>query len=99
MRKSAYVLSGVLAMGLLASPVLADHKNGGEHYHGKWLEKLDTDGNGSVSLEEYQAKHTDWFNQADTNGDGELSADELKTAQQDRREKMKEKIKEKRAQE
>lgn len=38
---------------------------------------LDTDGNGSLSLEEFQAMHERMFRYLDANGDGSLDASEL----------------------
>ena len=38
---------------------------------------MDTDGDGTLSSEEFQSLHTRMFNYLDTNGDGKIDADEL----------------------
>ncbi|MBB3342176.1 EF-hand domain-containing protein [Luteimonas sp. RC10] len=43
----------------------------------EYLERMDTDGDGRVSLAEYQAWMGYAFDRMDRNGDGVLSADEL----------------------
>lgn len=43
----------------------------------EYLERMDTDGDGRVSLAEYQAWMSYAFDRMDRNGDGVLSADEL----------------------
>ncbi|MBF9030669.1 EF-hand domain-containing protein [Rhodobacterales bacterium HKCCE3408] len=52
--------------------------------HAGVLEQLDTDGNGTVSLEELQAAMPDMteetFVSMDTNGDGSLDLDEIGAA-------------------
>lgn len=40
--------------------------------------KFDTDGDGKVTLEEFNAGHAKMFQKMDTDGDGVLSGDELK---------------------
>ncbi len=42
------------------------------------LEFLDTDGDGRISLEEFQSARLAWFDRADTNRDGVLSLSELR---------------------
>lgn len=44
---------------------------------GEYLKRMDTDGDGRVSLAEYLAWMSYAFDQRDRNGDGVLSADEL----------------------
>jgi Ca2+-binding EF-hand superfamily protein len=52
--------------------------------HGAMLKKLDTDGDGRISLQEAKAapRLAEHFSAIDTNGDGFLSADELKAARE-----------------
>jgi hypothetical protein len=58
----------------------------GEHgkHRGDMLKKLDTDGDGRISMQEAQAapRLAEHFKDIDTNGDGFLSADELKAARE-----------------
>ncbi|QLH38519.1 MAG: EF-hand domain-containing protein [Defluviicoccus sp.] len=43
------------------------------------LEWLDEDGDGTVTLEEFQAGHAERFAEMDANGDGKITPDEFKT--------------------
>jgi hypothetical protein len=49
--------------------------------------KMDTDGDGKISADEWAAAHKERFSKMDTNGDGKLSTDELK-AGMEKHEKM-----------
>ncbi len=55
--------------------------SGGAHAQvadtGTYLQRMDTDGDGKVSVEEYVAWMMYAFDRMDRNGDGVLSADEL----------------------
>jgi|GEM_PF-1190241 len=87
-----YVMIGALAMtmGITGIAQADEHKGKDfEKFQHKMFEKMDTDGNGSISRDEFMAVHEEKFTMMDTNGDGELSMDELKAS----REKMKEKYK------
>lgn len=73
----------VLALGaaVLAGPALARGDNG----HGgpramPSFEQLDTNGDGSLTMDEFEAPAKERFAAADTNGDGALSAEELDAA-------------------
>jgi len=71
-----------------AAPVKADHE-------GKFA-KADTNNDGFISKEEFQAAHMERsakvFDMMDTNHDGKLSKDELKAGRQQMRQKMQERM-------
>ncbi len=80
------------AFALTTNAVLAEspmHK--GEH-KGKMMERVDTDGNGSVSKAEFIAKHEAMFVKMDKDGNGELSKEEMKNGKKHMRKKMKERM-------
>ena len=60
----------------------AAHEGPPPAHHGKMMgrmmEKIDTDGDGQVSRDEFAAFHTDKFNKMDSNGDNSIDADERK---------------------
>lgn len=67
-------LSAALIVGAFSiAPVLAEHHGGGKNK----MEMMDTDGDGSVSKEEFMAHKEEKFNKKDENGDGVLSEDEM----------------------
>lgn len=72
MNPAAPAVAAALALALAAAPAAAQVAATSEY-----LERMDTDGDGRVSLDEY----LDWmgyaFDRMDRNGDGVLSADEL----------------------
>lgn len=88
-----YVMTAALAMtlGITGIAQADDHKGDkGEKFQRHMMEKIDTNGDGTISKAEFLAAHEEKFTKMDADGNGELSADELKAA----REKMKEKGKE-----
>lgn len=88
------------AAAVLAAPVaMADsHKSGdkGAHHKGGMFEKHDTNSDGMISKSEFMAAHEAKFVKMDVNGDGNISKDEAKSAHKKKRQKMKEKMKDKR---
>lgn len=52
----------------------------GDEKPGNPIMRLDTDGDGLVSLAEFSAKSQEMFKKIDTNGDGSISADEAAAA-------------------
>ena len=52
------------------------HKKGHVKYHK--MKKMDTDGDGTISKDEFMAHAEKKFSKKDANGDGVLSADEMK---------------------
>ncbi|QPM90095.1 EF-hand domain-containing protein [Pseudooceanicola algae] len=81
----AILLSGLTALSLtgFAATTLAQDTGDTTPPPGPAMSfaDLDTDGDGSVTLEEIQSRHgasiEDRFTKADTNGDGQLDADEI----------------------
>lgn len=67
-RSSCWVVLLALAAGSAAAQVTDS---------GEYLKRMDTDGDGRVSLAEYLAWMSYAFDQRDRNGDGVLTADEL----------------------
>ena len=63
----------------LSSGYLVADSHGGKHDK---MKTMDTDGDGSVSKEEFMIYAEEKFNRKDTNGDGMLSADEMKPKKQ-----------------
>lgn len=63
----------VLVLGVAAAPAAADRVGEVDGY----LARMDTDGDGWVSLDEYLAWMTYAFERMDRNGDGVLGGDEL----------------------
>ena len=58
-----------------SSYMLAEYHGGG-HEHG--MKKMDTDGNGEISKDEFMAHKEKKFMMMDKNSDGKLSGDEMK---------------------
>lgn len=81
-----------LAAIMMASPALADHHGGDKAHNGEKkqragvLERLDSDGDGRISRDEFLAPHIAKFEKMDADGDGYVSAEEMQAA----REAMKE---------
>lgn len=70
---------GHIGQGAMAGQARGPHMMGGMMGSGMMLVMMDTDGDGSVSADEFQALHARMFNYRDANGDGKLDADELST--------------------
>lgn len=79
------------ALSIASTDVMA-HNHDDKGYKGKMMEKVDTDGDGAISKEEFMAKHEEKFTKMDTDADGLISKEEHKAAKMERKEKMKEKM-------
>lgn len=89
MKKILMVTAALVALG--ASPALAEHhEDGGSKKKGGMFQKLDSNGDGSVSKSEFMERHEKKFEKMDADGNGEISKDEAKSGKQARREKGKE---------
>ncbi len=74
MRSRPIILAATAALGIgLAGGVASAAGTGSS----KMFQKLDTDGNGTVSLEEARAGQGQWFARLDTDGDGTISREEF----------------------
>jgi hypothetical protein len=78
-------LLGALILGMGVSPVLAGPAKGARKDPEQRFKKLDTNGDGALTLQEMKgkgkkdgAKIEKRFSKLDRNGDGKLSLDELK---------------------
>ncbi len=79
-----------LFLGVLAFAASADHGRG--HHgkgpkgmgpmHGKMMEKMDTDKDGKISKQEWQAHHESMFTQLDADKDGFVTKEEMKAHHQ-----------------
>lgn len=68
-----------------AMPMMGQMGNRGMMRRGGMMARMDADGSGSVSPEEFADIGVGQLIKADTNGDGELSVDEIQTAMEARR--------------
>lgn len=57
-------------------------------HHGMMMEKMDADGNGLISREEFTKMHDERFTKMDTDADGSLSPEEMKKAWEEKRGEM-----------
>jgi hypothetical protein len=83
MERKTLSLISVLALGLSLStaPTLA-----GKHGQGKFMESFDSNGDGKVTLDEFNTASADRFKKMDKNADGRLTEEEFSTYVQARRE-------------
>jgi len=89
--KTLVILSlSAFAIGF-AMPAFAEGKG-----KGGMFEKHDTDGDGVISKSEFLSHAEARFSSMDVNGDGSVSKDEAKSKHKEMREKMKERVQERR---
>jgi len=70
--------TSAIAIALMISAFGISYVHAGHHGGGKnKMEMMDTDGDGSVSKDEYMTHKEQRFNKKDENGDGVLSEDEM----------------------
>ncbi len=83
------------AAGLIfqATPVLADHHEGGEGHKGKMFEKHDSNGDGVISESEFLEHAKKKFSEKDKNGDGVISKEEARENHESMKERWEEKKK------
>ncbi len=69
----------IAAAAFISAPALAQNRDRERDFRAeRMVELLDTDGNGTVSIEEIFAEHARLFAAADIDGDGVLSVDEFR---------------------
>lgn len=85
--KPLFITATVLSMILGGSFAVA--KDGEKHHHKleKMLEKVDTDKDGAISLQEHEAHTAQKFKEMDANGDGKATKEEIEAYYQAKREK------------
>lgn len=90
MRKLPVILA-ISALVMAAQPVRAEDapsapaagqergqmREGFRHHRGEMMQRMDKDGNGSVSREEFLAGAAERFTKMDRNGDGVLTKDDM----------------------
>ena len=70
------ILCGLLV--LIGSLALAQEETQTESHHGqRFIERLDSDGDGQITLDEFNQKTDEHFTQLDSNGDGVLTAEDF----------------------
>ncbi|MGE8941239.1 EF-hand domain-containing protein [Leptospira interrogans] len=67
---------GPHGMGM-SSGMMGEIGFGGRGGMGRWLQSLDADSDGAVTIDEMLAKRAPFFNRLDTNGDGVIDAKEI----------------------
>lgn len=75
--KRKVIIAPICASAVLALISMAAVGGEGHRGHGNWFEKLDADGNGSISQAEINAAGDTHFNKLDNDGDGMLSKQEF----------------------
>jgi Ca2+-binding EF-hand superfamily protein len=86
---------GLCAMGIAATPALADHHMDDKPYKPgkhKMFEKMDADGDGVISKAEFIQAHEKRFNELDADGNGTISKEEAKAKRQEMHKKMKKRM-------
>lgn len=81
------ILIALLLFAGVTFTLSAKHHKGGHAgmkgpMHGKMLEKIDTDNDGKISKQEWQAHHDERFAELDADKDGAISQDEFKAHHQ-----------------
>lgn len=68
-----------VSLSVLAVPAMAGHHKSGEGKPARFA-KIDTDGDGVISRDEFMARAAKRFAKMDANGDGRLSKNEMRRA-------------------
>jgi Ca2+-binding EF-hand superfamily protein len=94
--KIKWIALTAMSLMLVSNPVLADnHGDKRGHKMEEVMEKVDVNGDGIITEEEFIEVHKEQFDTLDENGDGKVTEDELKTARKRMKEKMHDKMFEK----
>ena len=90
-----------ICTGILSTSAMVAHANHHERhgdYKHKFFEKMDANGDGVVSKEEFLTQSEKKFSDMDSNRDGNVDKDEAKKFRETMREKIKEKMQERHTQ-
>jgi Ca2+-binding EF-hand superfamily protein len=87
-----FLMAALMGGVAMSSATVMAHNHGGGEYKGKMMEKVDTNGDGMISKDEFLARHEEMFDKMDTDGNGSLTPEEMKEARGEMREKMKERM-------
>lgn len=80
-RLAVAILTAMLVTGA-ASALVAQESEPRMHKGKQMMEKMDTDGNGELSRDEFMQAHEKMFDAVDENGDGTLDREELAAMKQ-----------------
>ena len=89
---SATVFTITALVAIIFGSITSSFAEGGKgcgHHKGKMFEKMDTNADGVISLEEHSAKAERRFKKMDANGDGKVTREEAKSHHASMREKYK----------
>lgn len=78
-----FLVSGTLAYVAIAQEGERPHERG--ERGAKMLERVDTNGDGNISLEEVEASKAEKFSSTDLNGDGGITLEEMTASKEARR--------------
>ncbi len=87
----AIILGSVAGLGLSLAALGAMAQPGEGRPGGGGFDRLDTDGDGKITVEEFSARHQALIEAADTDGDGAVSKEEMKAYHEARRKEWREK--------
>jgi Ca2+-binding EF-hand superfamily protein len=94
--KSNWIALTAVSLLLVTSPAFADnHGDKRGHKMEEVMDKIDKNGDGIVTEQEFIEVHKEQFDTLDENGDGEVTEDELKSAHKRMKEKRHDKMFEK----
>lgn len=90
--KNKKVLLSTIILGTIAlsGVAIAEHHDGGKK-GGKHFEKIDTNADGKISLDEHLASARERFSKMDQDSDGFVTKDEARALKKKMRDKIKEK--------
>jgi Ca2+-binding EF-hand superfamily protein len=87
-----FLMAAVLGGMTMGSTAVMAHNHVDGDHKGTMMKKVDTNGDGVISKDEFLARHEEMFNKMDADGDGNLTPGEMKEARGEMREKMKERM-------
>ncbi len=82
-------ISMIFLISILAISLHAHDKKGHGKMHQEHFQKMDTNGDGKISKEEWQAFHESKFSELDKDGDGFVTKEEMKEFRKEKKEHKK----------